>query len=356
MKKVLVACGGTGGHVYPALAIADSLKKSGVEAISFAGRKGSMEEKLVSPSWPFELITAVPLARGSFMQNLSMPFKLVSSILGARRMLQRVRPDFVVATGGYVSLPVILAAGVAKIPVFLQEQNAVAGVANRIGAFFAQRIFVTSEEAGKSFPARKVRVHGNPVRTLPQPGSLPMPTEFVNAGKKILVLGGSQGAKGINRKLEESLARIGARKDVALVWQAGARNVEELGKRLSVPANVTIAGFLNPVYAYIDSADLVISRAGASTIAELLAFGKPSLLFPFPFATANHQEHNARVLEKANAALVELDDEPNGLWDKVERLLDSPASLATMAAAAKSLGIPDAADRIAKEILNEVSP
>jgi len=351
--KVLMVCGGTGGHIYPAMAIADSLKRMGADQIVFAGRKDSMEEKLVAPYWNFETITAVPLVRGSLKHNLSLPWKLFTSYLRAKAVIRKVKPSFVVATGGYVSLPVILAAGIAHIPVYLQEQNAVAGVANRIGARFAKRIFVTSADAAKAFPATKCKIHGNPVRQMPTPGSLPVPTEFEKATFNVLVLGGSQGARGINEKLEAQLKRIGESKEITVVWQAGAKNVTPIQQRAQIPENVTITSFLNPVYAYMDSADLLVSRAGASTIAEILAFGKPSILFPFPFATANHQEFNARVLERAGAALVELDDEPNGLWDKVERLCNNPAELKQMAAQARSLGMPDAADRIAKDILAE---
>ncbi|HSQ41513.1 MAG TPA: undecaprenyldiphospho-muramoylpentapeptide beta-N-acetylglucosaminyltransferase, partial [Fibrobacteraceae bacterium] len=304
---VLIACGGTGGHIYPALAIAEAFRHQGFRHIVFAGRRNSMEEKLVAPQWPFELIQAVPLVRGNPLQNIALPWRLLCSFLSAYRVVRRLRPTFVVATGGYVSLPVLLAAGCVRVPIFLQEQNAVAGIANRIGAILAKRIFVTSSDAAQAFPTSKVRVEGNPIRTLPTPGSQPVPEAFSKARFKILVLGGSQGARGINRKIEEALPRIATHPEIAVVWQVGAKNVEKIQQRLQLPAHVHIRGFLNPVYAYIDHADLVISRAGASTLAELLAFGKPSLLFPFPFATANHQEHNARVLEKAGAALVELD-------------------------------------------------
>jgi UDP-N-acetylglucosamine--N-acetylmuramyl-(pentapeptide) pyrophosphoryl-undecaprenol N-acetylglucosamine transferase len=351
LPKVLIVCGGTGGHIYPALAIADALKLQGVGPIFFAGRKGSMEDKLITPNWKFESISAVPLTRGSILQNLTLPFKLAKSLLQARKVVARVKPTFVVATGGYVSLPIILAAGLAKIPVYLQEQNAVAGIANRIGAKFATKIFVTSEDAAKAFPQGKTSIQGNPVRALPSHGSLPVPAEFEGYAHKVLVLGGSQGAQGINQKIEATLAHIAMRKDIALVWQAGVKNVDAIEKRSPLPPNVSLAGFLNPVYGYIDAADLIISRAGASTLAELLAFGKPSILFPFPFATANHQEHNARVLERAGACLVELDSDPNGLWNKVEQLFDHPEQLQLLASKAKSLGVSDAADRIAKEIL-----
>lgn len=353
MKKILFVCGGTGGHIFPAVAIADSLKKMGVTDITFAGRKDSMEERLVSKNWPYEYISAVPLHRGPFLKNLALPFNLTKSLVRAKSVVKKVNPDVVVATGGYVSLPIVLAAGSMGIPVYLQEQNAVAGVANKVGAHYAKTIFVTSEAAAKSFPIEKCRILGNPVRELPAEESLSRPVEFAAGKKAVFIVGGSQGAIGINTKIEESIKAIAAREDVSVVWQVGVKNVESISDRLGDVPNVAIRGFLDNIYTYMKHADLIISRAGASALAEILAFGKPSILLPFPHATANHQEFNARVVEKAGAALVELDAEENHLWEKVESLLADENRLKNMADAAKKLGMPDAADQIAKIILEK---
>ncbi|PWJ69055.1 MULTISPECIES: undecaprenyldiphospho-muramoylpentapeptide beta-N-acetylglucosaminyltransferase [unclassified Fibrobacter] len=353
MKKFLFVCGGTGGHIFPAVAIANSLKKMGVTDITFAGRKGSMEERLVAKDWPYEYISAVPLHRGPFLKNLALPFNLTKALVRAKSVVKKVKPDVVVATGGYVSLPIVLAAGSMGIPVYLQEQNAVAGVANKVGSRYAKTIFVTSDDAAKAFPAEKCMVFGNPVRELPTEDSLPRPMEFREGKKAVFIVGGSQGAVGINNKIEESIKTIAARDDVSVVWQVGVKNVETINNRVGNVNNVAVRGFLDGIYSYMKHADLIISRAGASALAEILAFGKPSILLPFPHATANHQEHNARVVEKAGAALVELDADENHLWEKVERLLADEDGLKKMAAAAKSLGMPDAADQIAKVILSK---
>lgn len=353
MKKFLFVCGGTGGHIFPAVAIADSLKKMGIEEITFAGRKDSMEERLVAKNWPYEYISAIPLHRGPFLKNLALPFKLAKSISRAKSVIKKVKPDVVVATGGYVSLPIVLAAGNMGIPVYLQEQNAVAGIANKVGSRKAKTVFVTSEDAAKFFPAEKVQIFGNPVRELPTEDSLARPAEFAPGKKAVFIVGGSQGAVGINNKIEESIKAITARDDVSVVWQVGVKNVDAIKSRLGDMPNVTVCGFLDGIYAYMKYADVIISRAGASALAEVLAFGKPSILLPFPHATANHQEHNARVVEKAGAALVELDSEENHLWEKVEQLLVDSERLAKMAEAAKKLGMPDAADQIAKVILEQ---
>lgn len=355
MKKFLFVCGGTGGHIFPAVAIAESLRKMGVTDVTFAGRKDSMEERLVASKWPYEYITAVPLHRGPFLKNLALPFKLSKSLIRAKSVLKKVKPDVVVATGGYVSLPIVMAAGKLGIPVYLQEQNAVAGIANKVGARFAKTIFVTSEEAAKAFPQEKIRIFGNPVRELPDEKSLERPAEFREGKKAVFIVGGSQGAVGINNKIEESIEKITARDDVSVVWQAGVKNVDDINNRLGILPNVAVRGFIDNIYAYMKHADLIISRAGASALAEILAFGKPSVLLPYPHATANHQEHNARVVEKAGACMVELDSDPNDLWNKVESILFNETKLAKMAAAAKSLGMPDAADQIAKIILDKES-
>src|SRR5574344_164507 len=318
-KKFLFACGGTGGHVFPAMAIAESLKALGITDISFAGRADSMESRLVSPHWEYDVITAVPLHRGALMSNLSLPF--------------------------------VYAAGRMGIPVYIQEQNAVAGVANKVGSRYAKKIFVSSTHAAKVFPEGKTQVFGNPVRKLPSKESLARPMEFPEGKKCVLVLGGSQGAAGINTKIENSISKIAARSDVAVLWQAGAKKAPAIADRVHAP-NVFVKGFVDNVYAFMAYADVIVSRAGASTLAEILAFGKPSVLLPYPFATANHHEFNARAVENAGAALVELDDEPDHLWEKVENLLANTDELNRMAKAAQALGMPDAADKIAKVIFD----
>ncbi|MCF0223557.1 MAG: glycosyltransferase, partial [Fibrobacter sp.] len=241
-KKFLFVCGGTGGHIFPAVAIAESLMKFGDVQITFAGRKDSMEERLVGKNWPYEYISAEPLHRGPFLKNLALPFKLTKSLVRAKSVVKKVNPDVVVATGGYVSLPIVMAAGSMGIPVYLQEQNAVAGIANKVGSRYAKTIFVTSEDAGKSFDSSKIRVLGNPVRELPNENSLPRPEEFESGKKAVFIVGGSQGAAGINNKIEESIQAITARKDVSVVWQVGVKNVDSINERLGHLPNVAVRG------------------------------------------------------------------------------------------------------------------
>jgi len=332
MKKLLFVCGGTGGHVFPAVAVAEAI--IGLDSsfkIIFAGRsEPSMENRLLSSTWDYRHIKAVPLARKSIVKNLLLPFSLLSCVIGAMKLLRNEKPEFVVGTGGYVALPVMLAAILKRVPFYVIEPNAVMGVANKICARFAKKIFVAS-----------------PVRKMPE--NLAAPEMFTDSKKfRILVTGGSQGALGINKKMEQILPKISANKDISVVWQVGAKNAD----KYKGAKNVRVTAFLDNIYAYMQHADLIISRSGASTLAEILAFGKPSILLPFPYATANHQEYNARAVEREGASVVELDRDENGLLGKIESLIANRDWLDTMSKNAARLGELNrsAAGNIARDI------
>ena len=354
MKKVMFACGGTGGHVYPAVALAESWRSAGFGEVCFAGRTAGMEYRLIGDKWRFCPVLAWPLRRGSVAANLLLPFRLVRSLLSALKVVRAERPDLVVGTGGYVSLPVVAAARILGIPVFLQEQNAVAGVANRVASRFARKVYLADAAAAKALRC-PWELTGNPVRPLPVKEKPAVPAEFAGAERRVLVLGGSQGAKGLNDRLLACREKIGARKGLAFVWQTGPAQIDEVTAAVREFPNVHPTAFVSQVYPYMQTADLVVCRAGASTLAEITAFGKPTILVPFPFATANHQEHNARTLERAGAALVELESEPDDLWNKISSLLDDPERLRAMGEAARKLGHPDSAMEIAKKLHAEVS-
>ncbi|MDR2583955.1 MAG: undecaprenyldiphospho-muramoylpentapeptide beta-N-acetylglucosaminyltransferase [Fibromonadaceae bacterium] len=326
MKIVLFACGGTGGHVFPALAVAENfLSDSNSFNVIFAGRAApAMEEKLLS-KYNYRTIKAVPLKRGSIIQNLLLPFKLLLSVLGSAKLLKKEKPTFIVATGGYVALPVMLAAIIKRIPFYAIEPNAVMGVANKICAKFAKKVYVASE------------AQGNPVRKMPE--NLPAPEIFADSKKfRILITGGSQGALGINNKIGQIYKQISANENLSVVWQAGAKHADAVAQKYNASKNISITAFLDNIYAYMQHADLIISRSGASTLAEILAFGKASILLPYPYATANHQEHNARAVEKDGAAFVELDSEPNNLLEKINSLMNNSEMLENMSKKAKELG------------------
>ncbi|MDR0516688.1 MAG: undecaprenyldiphospho-muramoylpentapeptide beta-N-acetylglucosaminyltransferase [Fibromonadaceae bacterium] len=342
MKNILFVCGGTGGHVFPAVAVAKAILSLNSSCkIIFAGRAApSMEEKLLSSNWDYKQIKAVPLTRKSIAQNLLLPPRLLSSIWEARKLLKAEKPDLVVGTGGYVALPIMLAAIVGKIPFYAIEPNSVMGVANKICAKYAKKVYRASKNLG------------NPVREMPS--DLPAPDIFADNKKfRILITGGSQGALGINKKMEQILPQICANENLSVVWQAGAKHAGYLLEKNKSTGNVHITAFLDNIYAYMMHADLIISRSGASTLAEILAFGKASILLPFPYATANHQEHNARAVEKEGAALVELDSEKNSLLEKIEELIADRNKLYSMSKKASELGELNrrAASDIARDIL-----
>ncbi|MCL1957462.1 MAG: undecaprenyldiphospho-muramoylpentapeptide beta-N-acetylglucosaminyltransferase [Fibromonadales bacterium] len=326
MKTILFACGGTGGHVFPALAVAENfLSDNNSFNVIFAGRAApAMEEKLLS-KYNYKTIKAVPLKRGSIIQNLLLPLKLSLSVLDSAKLLKKENPAFIVATGGYVALPVMLAAIVKRIPFYAIEPNAVMGIANKICAKFAKKVYVAS------------RTQGNPVRKMPE--NLPAPEIFADNKKfRILITGGSQGALGINNKIEQIYQQISANENLSVVWQAGAKHANALSQKYNASKNISITAFLDNIYAYMQHADLIISRSGASTLAEILAFGKASILLPYPYATANHQEHNARAVEKDGAAFVELDSEPNNLLEKINSLMNNKEMLENMSKKARELG------------------
>ncbi|MCL2206651.1 MAG: undecaprenyldiphospho-muramoylpentapeptide beta-N-acetylglucosaminyltransferase [Fibromonadales bacterium] len=323
MKTVLFVCGGTGGHVFPAVAVAENFASS--YNIIFAGRAApSMEERLLSSRFNYRHIKAVPLTRNSIIKNLFLPFSLLSCVLGAAKLLKAEKPEFIVGTGGYVALPIMLAAILKRIPFYAIEPNAVMGIANKICAKFAKKVYIAS-----------------PVRKMPE--NLPAPEAFADSKKfRILITGGSQGALGINRKMDQIIEKL---EKTSIVWQVGAKNVD----KYKYPCAVA---FLDNIYAYMQHADLIISRSGASTLAEILAFGKPSILLPYPYATANHQEHNARAVEKEGAAFVELDKEPNALFEKITNLMNDREKLSQMSKKASELGEKNrkAASEIARDI------
>jgi UDP-N-acetylglucosamine--N-acetylmuramyl-(pentapeptide) pyrophosphoryl-undecaprenol N-acetylglucosamine transferase len=341
MKTILFACGGTGGHVFPALALAESFLNADKSLnIIFAGRAApAMEEKLLSSKYNYKTIRAVPLKRNSIIQNLLLPFRLLFSVLGSAKLLKKEKPAFIVATGGYVALPVMLAAIIMKIPFYAIEPNAVMGVANKMCAKFAKKVYVASEALG------------NPVRKMPE--NLPAPEIFADNKKfRILITGGSQGALGINKKIEQIYEQISANENLSVVWQAGAKHANTLAKKYGVSKNIFITAFLDNIYAYMQHSDLIISRAGASTLAEILAFGKASILLPYPYATANHQEHNAKTVEEGGAAFVELDAETNKLMEKINFFVNNREMFKNMSEKAKGLGELNrrAADDIARDI------
>ena len=360
--RVLIAGGGTAGHVFPALAVAHELAGGGHD-VRFVGTSHGQEARLV-PEAGFELfeVEASPFVRKLSPRAALAPLVAVRSI---RRCLPLVADaDVVLGMGGYVSVPAALAALRSRRPLVLHEQNAVPGLANRMLSRPARAVALAFAEAARGLPRRaRTVVTGNPVRReilavgdnrdrLAKEAAVEL--ELDPSRRTVVVFGGSQGALHLNRAVVHLTSRL-ARDDVQLLLLAGAAHADAIrsaiGERPLVP--VRVVPFLERMELAYALADLVVSRAGATTVAELSVCGIPSILVPYPYATGRHQEANARSLRRAGGALVVLDDELDGatLADRVGALLDDAATLAAMGERARTWSRPDAAAAVARTVL-----
>jgi UDP-N-acetylglucosamine--N-acetylmuramyl-(pentapeptide) pyrophosphoryl-undecaprenol N-acetylglucosamine transferase len=348
-RPVLVMAGGTGGHIFPGLAVADALTARGIP-VAWLGAVGGLEERLVPRHHlPLETL-AIGGVRGKGLGTaLAAPLRLGRAVLGARGVLRRLQPRSVLSMGGYAAAPGGLAARLARVPRVVHEQNSVAGATNRMLARFATRVL-----AGFPDAIDGAEWVGNPVRA--SISALPPPAARY-AGRdgplQLLVLGGSQGAQSLNAALPEVLRRRGTRFPVAVRHQCGAAHFERAqGAYLAAGIDADVVPFDDDMASAYARADLVICRAGALTIAELADAGVPAILVPYPHAVDDHQTHNARAMVAAGAALLvpEGDEFVKRLGAAFEELGDR-ARLLRMAEAARALARPDAARHIADACL-----
>ncbi len=357
----LIAGGGTGGHVFPALALAGELRRRRPEApIVFVGTARGIETDLVPRAgYPLELIRARGLVGKSAWARLQGALSLPLGLVDSWRLVTRHRPSAVLGVGGYAAGPVVAAAWARRIPTVVHESNAVPGLTNRLLAGIAGRVAVGGEEARRALPGAVVT--GNPVReeffSIPALDGRPASRRL-----RVVVVGGSQGAVILNRLVPGALGEL-ARRGVSLevVHQCGRRAIgaaDEPGGvrtlyREEGLAGATVVGFLHDLAAELASADLVVCRSGAMTVAEIAAAGRPALFVPFRLATHGHQEANARALERAAAAAVvtEGEAEAGRLAPVLLELLSDPMRLAAMGRAARALAKPDAAARVCNLVL-----
>ncbi len=348
--KIAVAGGGTGGHVFPGIAIAKAAASMGNTALLWIGTGRPIEKKALScHPWEYLILTVKPLKGVSGIKALASLLHLPIPIIKSLRWLKTFRPDVVLGLGGYVSGPVLLAARLLSIPTLLHEQNLIPGLSNRLASRFADTVCVSFPDTAKWFPKNRCLVTGNPVRE-----------EILNSqdvdessGRKvrILVLGGSQGARGINRLVCSALELLTqSGMDLEVMHQTGPSDENSVKDRYE-KANVTsvVLPFIFDMAKAYRWADLVIARAGAGTISELTALGKPSILIPFPAAAGNHQEANAMMMAETGAALCFSEEEIGSvkLASEIQNLIDNRKKLETMGQRAKRLGKPDAAREIA---------
>lgn len=361
--KVILSGGGTGGHIYPALTIADAIKKQCPDAeIFFVGTKEGLEKNII-PRYGYELkfIEVAGFKRSLSLDTIRSFFKLFSGLVDAYKIVADAKPDLVIGTGGYVCGPICFMAALKGIPACIQEQNAMPGVTNKILARFVKKVFLGYEEGRKYFSGSSEKIYtGNPIRTeiLEHEKDSALKELGLDPNKKtILVSGGSRGARSINKAMLAAELKLSGREDVQVLHATGDINFEEYMKEINdkggVKENIIIKPYLHNMPVALAAADLAVFRAGAIGLAELMASGIPSVLIPYPYATANHQEHNARAVERHGAAKVILDKDLTGeiILSDIEELLNDREKLAKMQEAAASLGKPEAAEQIAKSAL-----
>lgn len=361
--RLIVSGGGTGGHIFPAISIAQAVKVADPEAeILFVGAEGRMEmEKVPSAGFKIVGLPVVGIQRKLTLKNLGVPFKFYRSLRQARKIIREFKPDVVVGVGGYASGPTLYAASRMGLPTLIQEQNSFAGVTNRMLAKKARKICVAYEGMEKFFPKDKILLTGNPVRADLSKDKVDALKEeaisFFNldpAKPTILVLGGSLGAKTVNSSIAQGLDSL-INSEVQVIWQTGKSYVFDARRVLSsynVP-NVKAYDFIYRMDLAFAAADLVVSRAGAGTISELCLVGKPCILVPSPNVAEDHQTKNAMSLVSRSAAVMIPDgDSVKMLVPQAIALVKDSDRLGVLAKNVFALALPNSAAAIAQEVFN----
>jgi len=359
-KRIIISGGGTGGHIFPAISIANALRKTDPEIeILFVGAEGRMEmEKVPSAGYRIIGLPVAGISRKNIIKNLSVIIKLIKSLRLAKKTIREFNPDVAVGTGGYASGPVLRQSEKMGIPVLIQEQNSSAGVTNKLLAKRASKICVAWDGMDKYFPADRIIKTGNPVRQ-----------NFDNLGNMreealkffglkselpvILILGGSQGAGSINKCLSDNIKTISA-KEYQWLWQTGKKYYDEVEQLIvdSGTGNIITRAFFDRIDLAFAAADIIISRAGAGTISELCLVGKPVILVPSPNVAGDHQTRNAKSLEERDAALVITDEKAEKmLIGEAVRLISDRERRKRLSENIAKMAERDADIRIANEVL-----
>jgi UDP-N-acetylglucosamine--N-acetylmuramyl-(pentapeptide) pyrophosphoryl-undecaprenol N-acetylglucosamine transferase len=359
-KRIIISGGGTGGHIFPALSVANALRRldPGME-ILFVGAEGRMEMEKV-PAAGYDIV-GLPVAgfnRKNLIKNIAVLFKLWRSLRLAGRIIKDFRPDIVLGVGGYASGPVLRKAASRNIPVVIQEQNSYAGITNRLMAGRASLIFVAYDGMEKYFPKEKIIKSGNPVRqSFENLDSLRKEAleyfGLLTGRPVVLVLGGSLGAGTINRSLADRIDEITA-SEVQWIWQTGSNYFEDVNGLVGVTtaSNVKVHGFINRMELAFSAADVIVSRAGAGTISELCLAGKPVILVPSPNVAEDHQTSNAMALVNRNAAVIVPDRNVHEkLLSEVMILVGDKERRRTLSDNIRAMADRDADVRIATEII-----
>ncbi len=365
-KTVLFAGGGTGGHLFPGIALAEEFQRLEPEVnIVFAGTRRGLEARVLPEiGYPLVFLEVQGLVGVRGLKRIKALANFPKAFIQALILLVRYRPALVVGLGGYASAPVLLAAMVAGLPWVLQEQNAYPGLVNRVLAPFAGAVFIAFNKARESLKSRKIYDFGNPLRLRLQEQDTTDATELredkvaldnPESEFNILIVGGSQGARVLNRRVPEALAILVSRyPDLRVVHQSGNADLETVKKAYAeINCQAEVTPFIENIGDCYRAADLVICRAGALTLAELAELGKAAILVPFPFAAHDHQVFNARAFVEKGAAVMQVESELTaaGLSDEIESLITQPERREKMAQAAAELARPEARTEIVNHCL-----
>lgn len=358
--KIVLSGGGTGGHIFPAIAIADEIRKRFPDAeFLFIGANGKMEmEKVPQAGYKIEGIDIAGIDRGNLLSNLGLPFKILKSLSKSKRIIKDFAPDFAVGTGGFASGPALYEASKMGIPIFIQEQNAHAGVTNKILSKKAKAVF-TAYPKVEGFPAEKIKFLGNPIRENIVSGMMETSQAKEKMGLDkdkltILSVGGSLGSRTLNNAWKENIENL-KEKGYQLIWQTGKLDYNELSSGLQLPATIHLKEFIKDMELAYSAADIIVSRAGAIAISELAVAQKPVLLVPFPFAAEDHQTKNAMNLVEKNAARMVKDSEmQEKFWNTLSEICENENVRKEMSDNLKYFAKPHAAKDIVDEILKKI--
>lgn len=356
--KIIISGGGTGGHIFPAIAIARALEqmRPGTE-ILFVGAIGRMEmEKVPAAGYRIEGLNISGISRSNMVKNLSLPMKLIKSISRAKEIINEFKPDAVVGVGGYASGPTLWAGVKKHIPALIQEQNSYAGVTNKVLSKYVSKICVAYPGMEKFFPKEKIVVTGNPVRQdisdlkTKRAEALEF-FKLKNDAFTVLVIGGSLGARTINESISKSLDAF-AQKNIQLVWQTGKAYYHQAAEMQKKYSNIRVFDFIGKMDLAYAAANAVVSRAGAISLSELCIAGMPCILVPSPNVAEDHQTKNAMQLASHNAAIVIKDNEAiNKLGDAVLKLAGDNALMESLSKNIATLAVKDSAAKIAQEVI-----
>jgi UDP-N-acetylglucosamine--N-acetylmuramyl-(pentapeptide) pyrophosphoryl-undecaprenol N-acetylglucosamine transferase len=357
-KRIIIAGGGTGGHIFPAIAIANALRKidTGIE-ILFVGAKGKMEmEKIPQAGYNIKGLDIAGFNRSSLIKNISLPFKLVKSFLQVRTIVKNFHPDAIIGVGGYSSFPVLRFGQAKGIPTFIHESNSFAGKSNILLGKKATKVFVATDGMEKFFPKEKILITGNPVRSTISQSAVTRSEGIKFFGlaenkKTVFAVGGSLGAKSINEAISKHLDEL-LTSGLQLIWQTGKPYAEQAKEETKGRSSVSANEFITQMDCAYAAADVVISRSGAMAIAELCVARKPVLFVPYPYAAEDHQTVNAQNLVNKNAALMVTDNEAlDKVVPTIIELANDDNKQAELIENIGRLAITDADKRIAEEVL-----